>query len=64
MNVTMTLDRTAQDITKELKKKMRVLDRGSFNAAGSRASVSRGQRSSMTAQMDMNSGRGRRTIVH
>ena len=31
MVVYMGLDRTAQDITKELKKKMRVLDRGSFH---------------------------------
>ena len=31
MVVYMSLDRTAQDVTKELKKKMRVLDRGSFH---------------------------------
>jgi hypothetical protein len=34
MMVKMTLDRTAQDITKEIKKKMRILDRGSFSMQG------------------------------
>ena len=33
-SVVMTLDHTAQDITKELKKKMRVLDRNSFSNSG------------------------------
>ena len=36
--VVMTLDHTAQDITKELKKKMRVLDRNSFSSS-SRSSM-------------------------
>ena len=36
MMMKMTLDRTAQDITKEIKKKMRILDRGSFSLQGQR----------------------------
>lgn len=36
MMMKMTLDRTAQDITKEIKKKMRILDRGSFSMQGQR----------------------------
>ena len=52
--VVMTLDHTAQDITKELKKKMRVLDRNSFSNTGmSRSSMGRGQRME-----------GRRTLGH
>lgn len=43
VQITMSLDRSAQDITKELKKKMRVLDRGNFN--GTRSSFGRGHRS-------------------
>lgn len=47
VSVNMTLDRTAQDIVKELKKRMRVLDRGSFNVSSQRTSFGRGQRATM-----------------
>ena len=62
----MTLDSSSYDITKELKKKMRVLDRGSFGGMSQRPASFVGQRSgmmmdrsamqSMTARRTMNQG--------
>ena len=61
LQVTMTLDRTAQDIIKELKKKMRVLDRASFQGmTGHRQSFGMGRgRPAMNMQSDR-----RATVTH